>query len=242
MQLDLNCDLGEGEPLVRTRALMRYATSVNVACGVHAGDAATMERCVRLARELNVRVGAHPGVPGAFGRGEVKLTAGELQTLLLHQIGALHRLTEVHQVRLHHVKLHGSLYHAVERDAALGRCYVETVGRWFAGLFIYALAGGRVAALGRQLGVAVWEEAFADRAYRPDGSLVPRNEPDALLTRPAEIVRRVRELREGRGILAVDGSRLPLRPRTVCVHGDTAGAVRLLAAAARPLGQSQKPG
>ena len=236
MQLDLNCDLGEGEPFARTRALMRHATSVNVACGVHAGDAATMERCVRLAVELGVRVGAHPGVAGAFGRGEVKLTAGELQTLLLHQVGALHRLTEVHRVRLHHVKLHGSLYHAVERDVALGRCYVETLRHWFGGLPIYALAGGRVAALGRQLGVAIWEEAFADRAYRPDGSLLPRDEPGALLTRPAEITARVRELKAGRGLLAVDGSRLPLRPRTVCVHGDTPGALRLLAAAAGALG------
>lgn len=237
MQLDLNCDLGEGEPFARTRALMRYATSVNVACGVHAGDAATMERCVRLARALGVRVGAHPGVAGAFGRGEVKLTKGELQTLLLRQVGALHRLTEVHKVRLHHVKLHGSLYHAVERDAALGRCYVETLRGWFAGLPIYALAGGRIAAIGQQLGVAVWEEAFADRGYRADGSLVPRDEPGALLSRPVEIARRVEELKAGRGILAVDGSRLPLRPRTVCVHGDTPGAIRLLAAAARALGR-----
>lgn len=237
MQLDLNCDLGEGEPFARTRALMRHTTSVNVACGVHAGDAATMERCVRLARELGVRLGAHPGMAGAFGRGEVRLAPGEFQTLLLHQVGALHRLTEVQKVRLHHVKLHGSLYHTVERDAALGRCYVETVGGWFGGLPIYALAGGRIAALGQQLGVAVWEEAFADRGYRADSSLVPRDQPGALLSRPAEIAQRVRELKAGRGILAVDGSRLPLRARTVCVHGDTPGALRLLAAAARALGR-----
>ncbi len=242
MQLDFNCDLGEGEPFARTRALMRHATSVNVACGGHAGDATTMERCVRLARELGVRVGAHPGVAGAFGRGEVKLTVNEFQTLLLQQVGALHRLTEVQRVRLHHVKLHGSLYHAVERDAALGRCYIESMGRGFGGLPIYALAGGRVAALGRRLGVAVWEEAFADRAYRSDGSLVPRDESGALLTRPAEIARRVRELRAGEGILTVDGSRLPLRPRTVCVHGDTPGAIRLLAAAARALAGPRKAG
>ena len=242
MQIDLNCDLGEGEPFARTRALMRHASSVNVACGGHAGDAATMERCIRLARELGVRVGAHPGVAGNFGRGEVKLTASEFQILLLQQVGALHRLAEVHRVRLHHVKVHGSLYHAVERDAELGRCYVETVGRWFGGLRIYARAGGQVAALGRKLGVAVWEEVFADRAYRPDGSLVPRKESGALLTRPAEITRRVRELKAGQGILAVDGSRLPLRARTICVHGDTPGAIRLLGAASRALAGPRKAG
>jgi UPF0271 protein len=242
MQLDLNCDLGEGEPFARTRALMRHATSVNVACGVHAGDAATMERCVQLTQKLGVRIGAHPGVAGAFGRAEVKLTGNEFQTLLLQQVGALHRLTEVHRVRLHHVKLHGSLYHAVERNVELGRCYVETLGRWFGGLRIYARAGGQVAALGRKLGVAVWEEAFADRAYRPDGSLVAREEPGALLTRPAEITRRVHELRAGRGILAMDGYRLPLRVRTICVHGDTPGAIRLLGAASRALAGPGKAG
>ncbi len=242
MQLDLNCDLGEGEPVARTRALMRHATSVNLASGGHAGDAVIMERCVLLARELGVRVGAHPGVAGNFGRGEVKLTVKEFQTLLLHQVGALHRLTEVHRVRLHHVKLHGSLYHAVERDAALGRCYVETVGGWFGGSPIYALAGGQVAALGRRLGVVVWEEAFADRAYRSDGSLVPREEPGALLTRPAEIAGRVRDLIAGQGILTVEGHRLPLRARTLCFHGDTPGAIRLLVAAARALAGPRKAG
>ncbi len=227
MTLDLNCDLGEGEPWARTRALMRHVTSVNVACGVHAGDATTMERCVLLAKGLGVRLGAHPGLAGALGRGEVRLTPSELRTLLLHQVGAFHRLTEVHRVRLHHVKLHGSLYHAVEHDPALGRCYVETIGRLFCGLPLYALAGGRVAALGRKLGVPVWEEAFADRAYREDGSLVPRGQPGAVLSDPAAAAARVRSLREHGGWTSVTGTLLKLKPRTLCLHGDTPGSVRL---------------
>lgn len=228
MELDLNCDLGEGESPARTRALMRLATSVNVAGGGHAGDAATMERCVLLAKSLGVKVGAHPGVTGGFGRGEVRLPPKELQTLLLTQVGALHRLTEVHRVRLHHVKLHGALYHAVEHDRQLGRCYIETVARWFRGLPIYALAGGRIAELGRQLGVKVSEEAFLDRGYRADGTLLPRGEPGALLTRPAEITDRLRSLRQRGGWPAHDGTWLALRPNTLCLHGDTPGALSLL--------------
>jgi UPF0271 protein len=232
---DLNCDLGEGEPPARTRALMRLATSVNVACGGHAGDATTMERCVLLAKSLGVKVGAHPGVAGGFGRGEVRLTPAELQSLLLAQVGALHRLSEVHRVRLHHVKLHGALYHAVECDAELGRCFVETMARWFRGLPIYALAGGRVAQLGRELGVRIWEEAFLDRGYRADGSLVPRSEPGAPLTRPREITTRLRSLRARGGWPAQDGTWLTLRPRTLCLHGDTPGALALLRTARREL-------
>lgn len=242
MKLDLNCDLGEGEPPARTRALMRQVTSVNVACGGHAGDAATMERCVLLAKELGVRVGAHPGVAGSFGRGEFRLSPGQLQTLLLHQVGALHRLAEVHRVRLHHVKLHGSLYHAVEQDAALGRCYVETAARWFRGLPIYALAGGRVVALGQKLGVPVWAEAFADRAYRDDGTLVSRGEPGAILTDPKLVAARIRSLRDHGCWTSVSGAPLKLKPRTLCVHGDTPHALALARAARRTLAQKMSPG
>ena len=235
MQLDLNCDLGEGEPPARTRALMRYVTSVNVACGVHAGSAATMERCVRLAKASGVRLGAHPGLAGAFGRGEVRLTSAGLQRLLVDQVGALRDLAGKHGVRLHHVKLHGALYHAVEREPGLARGYLATMEACFAGLAIYALAGGRVAALGRRHELPVWEEAFLDRGYQADGILIPRGEPNALLTHPGEVASRLRDLRGRGGWPAHDGSWLALRPRTLCVHGDTPGALRLLRTIRREL-------
>jgi UPF0271 protein len=235
VNFDLNCDLGEGEPRQRTRALMRYVTSVNIACGGHAGDVVSMDYCVRWARKLGVRPGAHPGVAGNFGRDEPDLGPRELGLLVLQQVGALRRLAEVQRVRLHHIKLHGGLYHLVERQPGLARAYVAAVKRWFPGLRIYALAGGRVAALGRKVGVTVWEEAFADRAYRTDGTLVPRAEPGAVLHQPSTVRARLRELRAGRAILATDGSRLALRPRTICVHGDTPGAVAFARVAAQEL-------
>src|SRR5688500_18309234 len=118
MRFDLNCDLGEGEPRARTEALMRVITSANVACGGHAGDLASMERCVALAKKFKVRLGAHPGTAdrAGFGRGELKITPAELELLLLQQVGTLERIARAHGVKLHHIKLHGALYHATERD------------------------------------------------------------------------------------------------------------------------------
>lgn len=235
VRLDLNCDLGEGEPVRRTRALMGQVTSVNVACGGHAGDLASMERCLTWGRVLGVRVGAHPGIQGAFGRGEVTLTSAELEVLLVQQVGALDRLARAQRVRLQHVKLHGSLYHAVERDGKLAECYLRTVSRWFGGLRVYALAGGTLVALAKRRGVEVWEEAFLDRAYRDDGSLVPRSEAGAVLTDRAVLRKRLERLRQGRGLESQAGRELPLRPRTLCVHGDTPDAVVLARLAARTL-------
>jgi UPF0271 protein len=224
---DLNCDLGEGEPWVRTRALLRQVTSANVACGGHAGDALTMERVVVEAKALAVRLGAHPGVPGAFGRGEVTLSPQQLQTLVLQQVGALDLLARRHGSRLHHIKLHGALYHAVENDNALGRAYVETVARWFPKVTIYSRAGGRVLTRAHEAGVAAWAEGFIDRAYQADGQLVPRNQDGALLTRTRDITERLREWRQTDGWKSLDGPWIAVPAQTLCLHGDTPGSVAL---------------
>ncbi len=234
MKLDLNCDLGEGEPIVRTRALMRWITSANVACGGHAGDAQTMEACVRLAAAGGVHLGAHPG-PWArndFGRSPVSVTPDELELLLLQQVGALERIAQAHRVRLHHVKLHGALYHATDADEALARRYLRVVGRWWPRCVVYARAGGLVARLARVIPederVTVWPEAFADRGYRDDGTLVPRGEPCALLKTAGEVRARGRLLAATGAVESVSGGRLELRPRTVCVHSDSPEAARRL--------------
>src|SRR5262245_44340148 len=147
MKLDLNCDLGEGEPLVRTRALMRWITSANVACGGHAGDTQLMTACVRLARRYGVRLGAHPGPwdRANRGRSRVEISPDELELLLIHQVGALEKIAHAKAAKLHHVKLHGGLYHAVESSETLAKHYVTTVKHWWPGVKIYACAGGRVA-------------------------------------------------------------------------------------------------
>ena len=237
LRLDLNCDLGEGEPLSRMRALMRWITSANVACGGHAGDQRTMEACVRLAKLQGARLGAHPGPwsRGDFGRGHARPGPEKIELLLLQQVGALDRLARAHGLQLHHIKLHGALYHASEEDRALARNYVAAVKRYWPRAKIYARAGGRVARVARGAGLIVWEEAFADRGYNVDGTLVARDEPNALVTDPLVVVERIRRLLETGEITALSGRPFTLAPRTLCIHSDTPQAVQIARAAAKAL-------
>jgi UPF0271 protein len=240
MRLDLNCDLGEGEPMARTRALMRWITSANVACGGHAGDVESMHRCARLAQEFGVRLGAHPGPWSRddFGRGTVGVTPEQLELILLHQVSALAHVARGLGMPLHHIKLHGALYHASEQSRALARRYGSVVARWWPGVKIYARAGGLVAAAARHAGVEVWEEAFADRAYRDDGTLVSRAEPGALLTSTTAVLAQVKALVRTGAIITLSGRRLAVRARTLCLHSDTPNAPALARAVSRLLDES----
>lgn len=233
---DLNCDLGEGEPPLRTLALLRLVTSANVACGGHAGDAATMERVAQHALRLGVAVGAHPGWPDRTGHGRAEVTPApaELVTLLLQQVSALDTVTRALGGALRHVKLHGALYHAPDHDPALAEAYLRAVRRWWPRLAVFARSGGVTARRARELGLAVQEEVFLDRAYRRDGSLVPRGEPGALLA-ARDVPSRLGQIFLGI-VVAVDGARVPLRADTLCVHADSPDALaitRLASAAQR---------
>jgi UPF0271 protein len=229
MKIDFNCDLGEGEPMTRTRALMRWISSANVACGGHAGDLKTMQTCVRLAGEFRVRLGAHPGPwsRSDLGRGALRVTPEELELLLIHQISALDTVARRAGMALHHIKLHGALYHATESNETLASRYVATVKRWWPRAKIYALAGGSVVRVARNNNIVVWEEAFADRGYRDDGSLMPRNEPGALLTDPKAVRQRVSDLVAHQQVTTVTGQALQLRPQTICLHSDSPKALEL---------------
>jgi 5-oxoprolinase (ATP-hydrolysing) subunit A len=231
MKLDLNCDLGEGESSRRTRALMRAITSANVACGGHAGTLASMEQCAEWAREFGVRLGAHPGLWSRedFGRGAVAVSSAELELLLLQQIGALETVARRRRVPLHHIKLHGALYHAVELDLELARTFIRTVRRYWPGTKIFSKGGGRLARLARAAGVPPWEEVFADRGYRDDGSLIPRTEPGAVLTSLPAVMRQVESIIGGT-ITACSGRIIPVAAQTLCVHSDTFNAVRIAGA------------
>jgi len=234
MKPDLNCDLGEGEPIARTRALMRCITSANVACGGHAGDIASMTRCVRLAKQFGVKLGAHPGPwsRGDFGRGAVQLTPDEFELLLLQQVGALEAIARAHGVALHHIKLHGALYHASEAEPALRRRYLDCVRRFWPGVRIYALAGGAVCREARRASVTAWPEAFADRAYRADGTLVPRGEAGAVLPNLGYALEHAGRLLGGR-VLTATGQNIRVTARTLCIHSDTPFATRLASVLAK---------
>ena len=230
MNFDLNCDLGEHEGFARRRALMRWITSANVACGGHAGNRRSMESCVRLAKQYGVQFGAHPGVAANFGRGEVKITPAELEVILREQVGTLVEIARSMRVKLHHIKLHGSLYHLSDQQKELALAYLETVARFWPRAKIYARAGGLVAQLARARGVAVWEEVFADRRYQDDGFLVPRGLPNALVPNLSEVRRFLEWLKRANEVVSISGKMISVNAQTICVHSDTPGAVRIAAA------------
>jgi 5-oxoprolinase (ATP-hydrolysing) subunit A len=227
--LDINCDLGEGEPFARTAALLRHVTSANIACGGHAGTARTIDQTIRLALQNRVLIGAHPGPWNRddFGRGKVRLDTAALEMLLLHQIGALKTAAEKHGAQLHHIKLHGALYHATEFNPAFARTFLLAVSRWWPGTIVYALAGGTVARLGRKLDVTVWEEAFADRNYEDATHLVSRESAHALLQPGTEFTNRIRSLVSQQQIITLSGKKFAIKPRTICIHSDTTSAVAM---------------
>lgn len=229
MKVDLNCDLGEAEPKAATRALMRWVTSANVACGGHAGSVETMAYCVSLAKRCGVHVGAHPGPfsRSDFGRAPIKIRKDDLRLLLIQQVSALEKIAKREGVRLHHIKLHGGLYHAVEGTESLAQCYIELVRRYWPKLKIYARSGGTVAREAHPRGVEVWEEAYADRAYDLNGNLVPRENSGAVLTDAAAVVRQALSIIQTGTVPAISGDRVPVSARTICVHADTPGAPRL---------------
>lgn len=227
---DLNADLGEGEPFERTQALLRWLDSANIAAGGHAGDDDSIRRCLVACRELGVRAGAHPGWPSreTFGRDPLDaVTPAQLEELLAEQVERVARFARAERVALHHVKLHGALYHAVEQSPELASTYLRLMRQRWPGVIVFARAGGRLTQCAAGEGVTVWAEGFLDRGYAADGTLVPRGQPGALLT-SAEAVQRWREFREGGGWRSVDGTFLALAPRTLCVHGDSAASLEIL--------------
>jgi UPF0271 protein len=235
--LVLNCDLGEGEPPEETETLLRCIGAANIACGGHAGDAATLRRCLGLCRDHGVFPGAHPGLSGAFGRGGAEgLAPDGLKALLAEQLARFDAEAAGAGLALHHVKLHGSLYHAVETDAGLADAYLEILLARPERPVVFSLAGGAFAARAREAGLEVWEEAFADRAYAGDGTLLPRTHPAALITDPYLILARLELLVKKGEILTHSGAFLPCAARTLCVHGDTPGVPELfrVLAEARP--------
>jgi UPF0271 protein len=231
--MKLNADLGESEPAARTRALMRLIDMANIACGVHAGSPAIMERCVKLALEHRVEIGAHPGLSEKFGRGVAEISPSELERLIVGQVSAL---AAIAGAKLRHIKLHGALYHAVENSAPLARRYVDTVQKNFPRCAIVTLAGGRVATRCAKLGAKFLPEAFAERGYLDDGTLVPRGKPGDVIADPRIVAMRVRELLETGSVTAISGHAVSIGAATICVHSDTPDAVRIARAARSVLG------
>ncbi len=236
MHIDLNCDMGESfgaYSLGRDQEVIRHITSANVACGFHASDPLVMTRTIALCREHKVRLGAHPGYPDlrGFGRRKLDCLPEEIRADLLYQVGAMAGLARAQGLALQHVKPHGALYNTAQAEGKSARAICQALADYDPGLILVTLAGpgGQVIRqIAQELGLTrVAQEAFADRAYTPEGRLVPRTQPGAVIHDPQAVAARcLRMAREGL-VEASDGSLVPLSPHTICVHGDTPGAVEL---------------
>lgn len=229
MRIDLNADVGEG--VGQDPALMPHITSANVACGVHAGSPAVMRETVLLAREHGVAVGAHPSFPDreGFGRRDLRLPPPQIEDIVVSQIDALAAIAAAEDVRLQHVKPHGALFNVAVRDRSVADAIARAIASVDPALILFGLPASELIAAGKAAGLRTACEAFADRAYRPDGTLVPRTQPGALIDDAAQVLRRVAAIALERAVIAIDGTRVPITLDTICVHGDTPGAAGLAA-------------
>jgi 5-oxoprolinase (ATP-hydrolysing) subunit A len=232
MRVDLNADMGESfgaYKLGQDALLMPAITSASVACGFHAGDPGVMRETVALARQHDVSVGAHPGFPDlvGFGRRDIRATPREVEDLVVYQIGALAAVAATQGLRLKHVKAHGALYNMAVRDAALADAIARATAAVDRTLILFGLPGSELVAAGQRAGLRTAGEGFADRAYRPDGTLMPRHEPGAVIEDPEMVVSRAVSMARDHVVMAIDGSQIALDIETICVHGDTPGAAML---------------
>ncbi|MEV4654677.1 5-oxoprolinase subunit PxpA [Micromonospora sp. NPDC049301] len=228
--MDLNADLGEGFGIWRLgddEALLDLVTSANVACGFHGGDPSTMRRVCEGAAQRRVAVGAQVGyrdLPG-FGRRHIAYDFAELRDEVTYQLGALSAFCKLFNTQVRYLKPHGALYHAVVTDEAQAAAVVAAVTGHDPELPVLCLPGSMLAQLAVGAGLPVVAEAFADRGYLPNGALVPRGAPGALITDPDKVATRALRIATERTVVAVDGTVIPCPAASICVHGDTPGAV-----------------
>jgi len=229
-KVDVNCDIGEGFGVYKLgfdEEITPYISSANIACGFHAGDPLCMRRTVRLAEAIGVGIGAHPGLPDlmGFGRREMMVSPQEIRDYVVYQIGALNAFTKTK--RLQHVKPHGALYNMGVRNEELARAVAEAVMEVDPNLILVGLTGSAWIKVGRELGLRVACEIFADRSVNSDGTLVHRKHPQAIINDAEEVAARVlRIVTEGK-VTTINGEEIEMTGDTICLHGDTPGAVKL---------------
>ncbi|MGM0837088.1 MAG: 5-oxoprolinase subunit PxpA [Bacillota bacterium] len=228
--IDLNCDLGESFGsfvMGNDELILPFVTSANIACGFHAGDPHVMDRTVALAKENNVAIGAHPGFQDiqGFGRRSIPLTPDEVYHLVLYQIGAMEGFCRAHDVPLHHVKPHGALYNMAAKDYTLAEAIAKAVKAFDSSLLLFGLAGSEIIRAGKDMGLRTASEGFADRTYQQDGTLTPRNHPNAVIHEVDKAVQQVIQMVEQGTVTAVNGDTVKLHVDTICLHGDNEHAI-----------------
>ena len=228
--IDLNADVGESLgpwPMGDDEHLIPLVSSVNIACGFHAGDPVTISRTVQLAADAGAAIGAHPGYPDllGFGRRDMRLSPDELEAAIVYQAGAVGAFARAIGSEIRHVKAHGALYNQAAADPRLAETVARAVRRCSAEMVLVGLAGSALLDAGRAAGLAVAAEGFPDRAYEADGSLCSRSLPGAVFTDSATVAERAVAMARDGIVRTADGSEVRLQVDTLCLHGDTPGAV-----------------
>jgi UPF0271 protein len=225
ISIDLNCDMGESFGAWRMGAddeLMNYVSSVNIACGFHAGDASVMRETVEMAIEKNVAIGAHPSFPDlqGFGRRAMKMSFHEVFDMVLYQISALKGICEAFGTQLHHVKPHGALYNEAALNKPIAESIVKAVKMLDENLLFYGLSGSFLISEAENHGLKTASEVFADRTYQTNGSLTSRNQPNALITDSEQAISQIWQMISGNFVTAINGEKVQIKAETICIHGD----------------------
>ena len=231
MRLDINCDMGESFGAYRLGndyEILDYVTSINVACGFHAGDPMIMRQTVKHAIEKNVKIGAHPGYPDlqGFGRRNMDFTPSEIYNMIIYQVGALRGFVDVEKGELHHIKPHGALYNQSANDLDKAKAVIDAVYDMNREFVLYCLSGSLIAKLARDKGLTVYEEAFSDRNYNEDGTLVPRSCEQALITNEDEMFEHVKGILLSNEVRTLQKKVIKINAQTLCIHGDGAHALQ----------------
>ncbi|WP_243014002.1 LamB/YcsF family protein [Brevibacillus borstelensis] len=232
MRVDLNCDMGESFGLYQLgqdEEMMKYISSANIACGFHAGDPHVMRRTVELAKANGVGIGAHPGFPDlmGFGRRYMKCTPEEIRDYVMYQTGALREFAAWTKTELQHCKPHGALFMMAMEDEQIARAILEGLAALSEKMIVFALNGSAVEEVGRQMGMPIAREVYADREHTANGSIVLTRRGPSITDKEGMARRVVRMVTEGR-VLTPDGEDAEIKADTICIHGDTPGAIDLI--------------
>lgn len=227
--IDINCDVGEG--IIYEEKLFPYISSCNIACGGHTGDFDSMTSSVRLAKEHGVLVGAHPSYPDRehFGRISIELSKAQLLYSIKEQLHNFIAVLENEQQTLSHIKPHGALYNDIAKDRELARCFLEAISEFQPEVRIYVPYGSAIAEEARMQEYRIWYEAFGDRNYNDNLSLVSRKKPKALIEDPKEVLRHVKGIIRDKKVTTLSGAEIGIEADTICIHGDTPTALQILA-------------
>ena len=233
--IDLNCDMGESFgawTIGNDAALMDVVSSINIACGFHAGDASVMRETVQTAIKKSIAIGAHPSFPDlqGFGRREIKMSAQEIFDIVLYQVSALKGICEAFGTKLNHVKPHGALYNSAAKNPETALSIAEAVKAIDENLIFYGLSNSSLISEAEKIELKTASEVFADRTYQPDGSLTPRTMPNALINNVEISVNQVLEIIKTQKVTAVNGEKISLKAETICIHGDGAHALEFASA------------